>query len=357
MATKAAYQSRQKTKEKISALITKTVSQGGKALLSERKLAELTGGSRTIVHRILKELEKDGQLEQLSKGRIVNADASKIPALFITMGRNIAINPAWMRLWMAFAERAVKSAIAPELALIGYWPEEIERDLQKIRNSSARYIVITSPDDLPEDILNKWKTEKRNIIVVDEGFIASGFSVIGLDNFKAGELAAQTIAEKGFRKPGYFFESGYRDKYTPFQKRLDGFIAGAAKYGLNLDQENNIYRTSNGKIQSYIEQIKQIAYRNGIDSLFISSDNHITIFLDLLKDCGYTIPDDLGIMTLNAQNFAAVSGVDCISHATYEVAEALVENIQKHAQKEIEKIKTVLIKPTVHKGETLCRRK
>ena len=354
-------QSRAVTEEKIRNLIRDLVVQEQTVFPSERELSARVGGSRTVIREILEKLEQEKKLLKTPNGRAVNPQTNQIRVLFIAHGRNMIGNPAWARLWQAFQIQTKNTILTPELHLVRYWPEEIEEDIRKLMRDPARYAVICS-DKYMEPLIRHWIGKKKNLIFTDEAYLHYGQPVIALNNEKVGEMAAEELFRYGFRSPALLTPDYSDQSYSPFTKRIEAFSRKCAELGMDFRPEQDIYRVffQKGHLQNYIWQTMKIAQEKRYDSLFLTTDDNLPLVLEVLNEQQRPVPgEDLGLITLNAQNNAetSVTRVNSISHVTDETAACLVKNILAHADGLISEIPTISIKPTIHEGETLCLRK
>lgn len=344
------------TEKKIESLICELLSQGQNAFPSERELAERTGGSRSVIRQILVDFENNNRLHQTPNGRIINPDGNKIPVLFIASGRNMISNPAWARLWLTFLNRAKNTPLAPELFLIRFHAEEMAEDLLALSQKQASYIICCCDPGVPLPF-QQWENENRIVIFTDENALRYSKTVIALDNFKAGEMAAEELFQHDFRTPVILAPELPDANYIPFVRRVEGFARKCSELGMDFQQERDCIcvRYQKSRLQNYIRQTTKIAKLKRYDSLFLATDDQLFLVLEVLCDQQRPVPGGIGLITLNAQNNAQTGDirVHAISHATDEIAEKLVQNIQAHAEGEFSQFPSCSIVPSIHQGETL----
>ena len=354
-------QPRSVTEEKIRVLIRERLSEGQTAFPSERDLAVLTGGSRSVIREILEELERNNRLLRTANGRLINPQTNRIPVLFVARGRNMIDNPAWARLWLAFLNRTKGTPLAPELQLMRYWPEEIEEDLGELARKQAKYIILTGNRDLEPQIRRWMEDHEKVVIFTDEAYLEYGLPVIALDNAKVGELAAEELFRNGFRSPALLTPDFSDHWYPPYQKRIEGFARKCAERNLDFQMERDVFSVfhQKGMLQNYIRQTMKIAEEKRYDSLFLTTDDQLPLVLEVFHDQMRYIPGELGMISLNSQNKAQTGNtrVNAISSATSEIAAHLTEVVEAHSEGNISKIPNIIISPTIHTGETLCLRK
>lgn len=354
-------QPREVTEEKIRGLLRSQLAMEQTAFPSERELAVRTGGSRSVIREILKEMERSGLLTQGANGRVINPSANKIPVLYIAPGRDAIANPAWARLWAALTEQLRAYPLTAELFLLRFWPEEIEEDLRKLAERKEQYIIVTGRGNL-EELIARWEEEGRHIIYPDDLPGDENSSIIAVDNERVGELAAEELYRHGFRSPVLLTPNFTDHCYVPYQKRIAGFARKCREYGMKFDCGTDVrevfYDGGKGILQSYIWKTAELAKDLRYDSMFLSTDDQLPLVLEVLNGQGRTIPGDMGLITLNANNYArsATTCVNSVSNATAEIAEHICSGILAHADGRTDRIPSVLLEPVVYDGRTLAKR-
>ena len=154
-------QPREVTEEKIRDLLRSQLAMEQTAFPSERELAVRTGGSRSVIREILKEMERSGLLIQGANGRVINPSANKIPVLYIAAGRDAIANPAWARLWAALTEQLRAYPLTAELFLLRFWPEEIEEDLRKLAERMSAKSFTTAEKGFCKAISGKLRSLQK----------------------------------------------------------------------------------------------------------------------------------------------------------------------------------------------------
>lgn len=352
-------QPRQKTEEKLQELIQRLLQEQRSDLPSERELALLTGGSRSVIRKILDDFEDSNLLQKTANGRVINPSAYRIPVLFVGHGRNMLDNPAWMRLWMNFHKRCEATILAPEQFLLRYWPEEIQADLARLAKCPHQYIIVTNTRALEEQLV-VWRNSGRQVIFTDEHNDGYGFPRICVDNACAGRMAAQELFAHGFRRPAMIDFSLPQRRYAPYEKRLEGFQNVCANNKMIFSPQEDRYDIplERGKFQKLIRHIGEIVRKGVYDSVFLGDDAYLHFALEVFADYGVFIPGDMGFITVNCSNNACTntSSVNSISHATFSVSRHLVQAILDHVHGQGDNIKDCIIPPRLHEGDTLCTR-
>lgn len=349
-------QPRAVTEEKLRTLIRELLSREQTAFPSERELAARTGGARGVIRDFLGEMERKNQLLRTANGRIINPRMNRISVLFIGQGRQMLVNAAWQMLWTEFVRQAAATPLDPALLLIGYHPEEQERDLRALAATETNYAIMTGVD---QDLLPTLAKilDGRRIVYTDEAFRIRQKTTVALNNREVGRLAANELFRNGYRCPALLSEQ-LPFYYLPYEERIAGFLDGCRETGMEFRETHDVYpvaRVPGKRFQNYIAQTSHIARQKRYDSLFLTTDDELHLVLEILGDQGRPIPGDTGFITVNAQGNAQGyhTRISSISTAETEIAGQLVKSILAHADGEISEIPSVLLPPSVQQGATL----
>jgi DNA-binding LacI/PurR family transcriptional regulator len=143
--------------------------------------------------------------------------------------------------------------------------------------------------------------------------------VVGVDNARAGELAAETLIGRGYRHIGFL---GGPEHATSTQDRLAGFLrtAGTAD-GLRVDV---VHAAAYGYDAGRAAMAALIA-RGGAAEAFFCGDDAIAIgAIDALGEAGLRVPDDIGILGMND---IPMAGWRCIALST--IAQPVLEIVEE----------------------------
>ncbi len=354
-------QSRAVTKEKILSLIRNLLAQGENAFPSERELAVRTGGSRGVIRGILEELEQEDRLRQTPNGRIIHPQANQIPLLFAAIGRNMVENRSWAKLWFTLSRLAPEYGIKPELVLVG-WPEEKALPaIRQIQESNAKYLIMTCHGFFHS---LQFDFDSKFTIFPDEDALRQHDHVISLDNREAGRLAARALYEAGYRNPALVTEN-YPSPYLSFQKRDEGFLEECRNLGIARKEKDcffiSLYNGLSKKemLQKVFSVGEQIAKAKCFDSLFYITDERVPLLCDTLMDLGIVLPEQMGIISLNASNTSMNYRIPftTISAATEELATKILETVAATDNGTLRTLKPIRITPGIHNIETLYKKK
>lgn len=355
-------QSREVTKKKILSLIRTLLAQGENAFPSERELAVRTGGSRGVIRGILEELESQDRLRQTPNGRILNPRTNRIPLLFAAIGRNMVENRSWAKLWFTLARMAPEYGIQPELILVGWPNEKALPAIRQIQESNTKYLIVTC-HELFE--WNQFDFDSKFTIFPDEDASRLHRHVICLDNREAGRLAAHTLFEAGFRRPA-LIQDDFSFSYLPLEERAEGFREACRTLDLPLTAQDffpiRLYVGISEKetLQRVVETGERIAGANRYDSLFYVTDERVPLLCDTLMDLGIALPEQMGIISLNATNTSQHYRrfpFTTVSAATEELAAKILETVAAEENGESIFRNPVRVRPGIHNIESLYKKK
>ncbi|MFW2545489.1 LacI family DNA-binding transcriptional regulator [Primorskyibacter sp. 2E107] len=127
---------------------------------------------------------------------------------------------------------------------------------------------------------------------------ASKVHIVGIDNVAAGRLAASTLIARGYRRIGFL---GGPEAATTTQDRLTGFAeVVAARPDLVLSHSfATAYSFDAGRREMLrlVQQGPAEAYFCGDDVLSIGA-------MSAVRDCGLSVPEDVGLIGLNDMEMA-----------------------------------------------------
>jgi len=122
--------------------------------------------------------------------------------------------------------------------------------------------------------------------------------VVGIDNVECGRIAARELIERGYRKVAFL---GGPEEATSTQDRETGFLAELRKQpDISVDVSYaQAYTFDAGRQQMLhlLESSLSEAYFCGDDVLSIGA-------MSALKDAGFSVPEDVGIIGLNDMEMA-----------------------------------------------------
>lgn len=132
------------------------------------------------------------------------------------------------------------------------------------------------------------------LIAFDRQFENHQISRIASDNYEGGILAVQKLLEFGCQSPVFIgFHSSFPGEAD---KRFDGYLAACQK---NHITPSYLYEKDSedcyDAIYNYIKKCEN-AHTLSFDGIFANTDYHACIAIHILKEMGYSIPEDVQII-------------------------------------------------------------
>jgi DNA-binding LacI/PurR family transcriptional regulator len=116
-----------------------------------------------------------------------------------------------------------------------------------------------------------------------------------MDNYQAGQLAAQHLIDLGHRSLGWI---GGSLKASTFYGRYHGFRDTLMKYGLQVEDE--FFKETDTSKSSVITALeKMLAFRHRPTAIFAATDSMAITVMDYLDSTGYSIPEDISLVGLD----------------------------------------------------------
>ena len=355
------YKKHQAVKEDLTELVKSLASAGRYLLPPERELAVLLESSRMTLRKAMEEVIADGLVRREGrKNEIVNSsgllrDCGRI--LFIASGvQNTFHLHALERLWLNFAPMAKMRGADISLLLTD---STTSSNLIETQTRQAD-IVLISPFkcDVPDEQVMTYlqELEKRKpVIALTEYYSGTVKNIVSLDNYAAGEMAAEALVKAGY---GRIFMTGYdvrkRNKDKSFEKRIAGFSDVLKRHGLLRKNSVRLVERTAGGYGIKCREILNRAVEAGDDAVFIYSDESIQMIVSDICASG-AVPDKFGIISLNGcgDSLRNIPPVSCVSHATLGVAEALLKVLADFSLKRLEMPVNILVRPELYDKGTI----
>jgi LacI family transcriptional regulator len=173
---------------------------------------------------------------------------------------------------------------------------------------------------------------KKNIPViffdrVDEN--SHGTRVI-IDNYKAGYQATRHLAEQGCKRIAHVTASLKRNVYAD---RLKGYKAALEEQQLSFDKSllfvNDLSEEVSVKTAQQIVKMKQRP-----DGIFITNDFCAAVMMQVFKDSGLRIPEDIAVVGFNNDVVSKIvtPKLTTINYPGIEMGEIVAKNLINHLQ-------------------------
>lgn len=151
-----------------------------------------------------------------------------------------------------------------------------------------------------------------------------------IDNFKAGYEAAVHLIHQGCRTLAHITGNLSRNVYAD---RLKGFQAALAEYNMPFEEDKLIINNlDEGSAQEAAHRI--LAMYPLPDGIFITNDNCAAICMQVLKESGYRIPEDIAIVGFNNDLITRViePHITTINYPGQEMGEIVAYHLVNHLE-------------------------
>jgi len=169
-------------------------------------------------------------------------------------------------------------------------PEKEAEYLNLAMNNKVDGVIALTYSDI-----GKYISGEFPLVVFDRFFENKVIPRVGSDNFAGACLAIEKLLELGCRHPVYIrFHSIFPGESD---KRLEGYLHACAKHGLEPDYLNMIECPENlAMMKDFLASHKRPDGSLSFDGVFSHTDFHGYLFLQLLREEGYRVPEDVQII-------------------------------------------------------------
>ena len=274
----------------------------GAGLPSERELCVEFNVSKHTVIRALTDLVAKGLVHrEQGKGTFVSGFTPKLGTIRFVFYRTTQELP--LDNYYASVLGAVESIVS----MNGY-------DLV-VSSTQSDASFLAGPDDtgyllvgpVSDDLATRTMAKGVPVVCIDHMECLQGAGVVAFDEIASGELAANVLLSRGFRRIGYI--GGY-DSLSPNKRewpnstlRCEGVRKGLAKAGLSIS-EKDIVRVC--RASEYVPFIEKALSEGGLPDAFVTfSDSNAEGFVNALEKLGRSITMDR-LVSFSPLNFNAV---------------------------------------------------
>ena len=144
---------------------------------------------------------------------------------------------------------------------------------------------------MPEDFVNMMVDKAPPAVMVDNAIKNAPISSILMDNMDGAAKAVEYLIDTGHSKIAYV--SGPSSRYS-FLQRAEGFKKAHAARGMNVDEKLMIFNEKEEPGYEWMGGILGGTARP--DAVFACNDVHAILAINMLKDRGIAVPDDISVM-------------------------------------------------------------
>jgi DNA-binding LacI/PurR family transcriptional regulator len=296
-----------------------------------RDVAERAGVSRSAVSRTFTE----GASVSIKTRRKVEKAAQELGyrpnalASSLTTGRTKLIglisnnfhNPIFLEVFDLFTRGLQERGLRP--LLVNLTDEtDPQNSLALLRQYSVDGAVVAS-STLPFDFAHAFRNAGMPVVHAFGRYSsAPHVHVVGIDNAECGRMAARTLLERGYRRVAFL---GGPERATSTQDRYAGFFTELARHAGVAARYSfaSAYSFEAGRremLRLLREGPPAEAYFCGDDVLSIGA-------LSALRDRGWRVPEDVGVIGLNDMEMAGWANIDLttIRQPIRQITESAIE--------------------------------
>ena len=341
----------------LKGIISENIARGELILPGERELAVKTGSSRMTLRKALIELEKEKTVyRDKNSTKITPPSRKKGKFVFVAAVRpdsETFIFHAYERLSRHLSKMASAQGFDIHLFMFHsgehYFNGAAAPDM--LKDADGIFVSLIE-GEYAEDFFTGINAITPNVFALDMTMDKYCPNQICLDNFAAGEMAANEIIRSGCKKAACL---GYRrpETFMPFELRADGFAAAMKKSGTDHELIWGNVKHSGEYPEKAKKMIKNLLV-SGFDAVFFPTDEWLDFIL-LEQIYVNIIPSRLGVITLDGSNtgLRMLPSLSCVSHGSKPVAAEIVDVMNKISRKKLDLPVIKLIKPEIYRGKSL----
>jgi DNA-binding LacI/PurR family transcriptional regulator len=212
-------------------------------------------------------------------------------------------NPAFMEIFDLFTRRLQAQGLRPLLANLSGASGTISA-LHMLQQYNADGVIVAS-SSLPQSLISGCRTAGIPLVHAF-GRVRSprGAAVAGVDNVAGGRLAAEALADHGYRQIAFL---GGPRTATSTVDRLVGLTDALAANGLVLKQ--SVFGPSYSH-ESGQALMRELLRKGGFDAVFCGDDILAMGALDACREAGVEVPAQMGVLGFNDIAMAAWPSYD-----------------------------------------------
>jgi LacI family transcriptional regulator len=190
---------------------------------------------------------------------------------------------------------------------------------QALYNSRIEGLVVSlAMETRKYDHFDKFIKNNIPIVFVDRVPEEVNTTKVVIDNFAAGFKATEHLIEQGCKRLAHIGGAPHRNVY---RDRRDGFIAALNKYQIDVDDQLIIESDALSSEEGHkiAEQLLSLSDRP--DGVFVANDTAATSVIQVARDKGISVPDELAIIGFNNDPVCTIiaPSLSTISHPAIEM--------------------------------------
>lgn len=234
-------------------------------------------------------------------------------------------------------------------------PKGCDREIGLLYGKVDAYILTgTSEWVLPENV-DKLVNMGMPVALFKTGIIRDGAITVDIDNRKSGELGADYLYRKGYRKIGYLHGDGFesnsgKEEFLEGRERYIGFKQKLQKYNLPLKKEfygNRSYKTASSLVDKILEA--------RIDALFCDTDMMAYGIISSFMKKNIKIPEEIAVLgfdDVKFTNFEPFVSLSTVAQPMEKMAACMVGALINRIENQVPYGKVQLFEAKIVEGRT-----
>lgn len=206
-------------------------------------------------------------------------------------GAVLADTPFFSELAEAILETCKNAGYTVNIKYI-YDTEDVQTELQTLINLKDAGFLIMGTEMQPEDI-QPLAFLNIPIVLLDNRFLSSKLDFVKIANEDAAYLATNYIIHKRRTQPGYL-HSSY--SISNFEERAEGFYRSLLHHGM-AKGKSPVHLLVPSVEGAYGDMLEIIRNGEELAGCYFADNDLIAVgAIKALRECGYRIPEDIGIV-------------------------------------------------------------
>lgn len=213
-------------------------------------------------------------------------------------------NPIFLSVFDLFTKGLQDRGLRPLLVNLTHETEP-ENSVQMLRQYSVDGVIVAS-STLPVSFAAAFRAAGMPVVHSFGRHTAHpDVDVVGINNIAAGQLAAQTLIARGYRRIGFL---GGPEHATSTEDRLAGFAR-------TLAQDPNVTLTtcfaSTYSFDAGRAEMQRLLAQGVVAEAYFCGDDVLSIgALSAIQDAGLRVPDHIGVLGLNDMDMAGWANIN-----------------------------------------------
>ncbi len=295
-----------------------------------KDVAERAGVSRSAVSRTFTEgasisdktrrkVEKAAREMGYRPSLIARSLATNRTKLIGLVANNFR-NPVFLEVFDLFTQTLQKRGYRPLLVNLSTETDP-EKSLDMLRQYRVDGVIVAT-STLPPSFPSAFRKAGVPVIHAFGKFDShADIHVVGIDNQRCGQMAAQTLFDRGYRAIGVI---GGPQSATSTQDRLAGFEQRLKQLGI---EQADVRFAHNYSYSAGRDAMIDLMSEKQVEAVFCGDDVICMGAMDAARSHGLSIPDEIGFLGFNDMNMAGWAAYDLttIHQPTSDIISSAVE--------------------------------